>query len=162
MPAALAASVVLALGAWVWASVSTRSLRNSMAEERARLLNQISMTRDTLDIIRAAGRVRHATITMGDQQGGLVIFADDRTHRWNVVVYGLPAPAPGEICQFWFITETGMVKGVEVKTDGTTPAFLTLGMPPSGGDVKGAALTVEAAGSNDPMPQGPELAHLMM
>lgn len=162
LPAALAAVVVLALGAWMWTGFSSASVRSSMVEERARLLNQISMTRDTLDIIRAAGRVRHATITVGDKQGGLVIFADDRTHRWNVVVYGLPAPNPGEVCQFWFITETGMVKGVEVKTDGTVPAFLTLGMPPSGGAVKGAALTVEAAGSDFPVPQGPELAHVMM
>lgn len=161
-PAAVAASVILALGAWVWAIGSTRGMESRMAAERATLLNHIAMARDTLDIIRAAARVRHASITMGAQQGGLVIFADDRTHRWNVVVYGLPAPEPGEVCQFWFITETGMVKGVEVKTGSNAPAFLTLLMPPTGGAVMGAALTVEAAGSTDPAPKGPELAHLMM
>jgi hypothetical protein len=162
LPVAVAAGIVLLLGAWMWTGFSRASLRSSMVEERAALLNQVSSTRDTLDIIRAAGRVRHADIIVGDRQGGLVIFADDRTQRWNVVVYGLPAPNPGEVRQFWFVTETGMVKGVEVKTDGTAPTFLTLGMPRSGGRVKGAALTVEVAGSDGPQPMGPELAHLEM
>ncbi len=79
------------------------------------------MTRDTLGIMQEAGMVRHASISMGDKQGGLLIFADERTHRWNVVVYGLPASAPGEVCQFWFITESGMVQGVEVKTGSSRP-----------------------------------------
>jgi hypothetical protein len=162
VPAALAAAIVLPIGMGMWNQFSSVSLRSSMAEERAGLLNQISSTRDTLDIIRAAGRVRHAAITVGDRQGGLLIFADDKTHRWNVVVYGLPAPNPGEVRQFWFITEKGLVKGVEVKTDGSVPAFLTLGLPPSSGDVKGAALPVEPEGSNDPMPRGPELVQVMM
>jgi hypothetical protein len=120
------------------------------------------MVRDTLAIMRSADRVRHASIRMGNQHGGMVIFADDRTHRWNVVVYGLPAPLPGEVCQFWFITDTGMVRGVEVKNDGRWPAFMTLPMPPSGGAVMGAALTLEPEGSASAAPRGKELAHLMM
>ena len=108
---AAAASLVLAVGAWGWATSRVRS------SERATARRPLSrMVRDTLEIMRSADRVRYASIRMGDQQGGMVIFADDRTHRWNVVVYGLPAPQPGQVCQFWFITETGMVRGVEVKT----------------------------------------------
>jgi hypothetical protein len=161
-PAALAAGVVLAAGAWLWAIQATRSVEHRLRAEQAEVVHELAMARDTLSIIREAAMVRHASISMGGHQGGLVIFADERTHRWNVVVYGLPAPAPGEVCQFWFITETGMVKGVEVNTGPRGPAFLTLPMPPSGGEVKGAALTIEAAGSTDPAPKGPELAHLMM
>ncbi len=161
-PVAMAASLILMLAAWAWAISSARGMESRMAVERATILNQLAMVRDTLDIFRAAAKVRHATVTMGAQQGGLVIFADERTHRWNVVVYGLPAAKPGEVCQFWFITESGMVKGVEVKTGSSSPAFLTLPMPPTGGAVMGAALTVEQAGSTDPAPKGPELAHLMM
>jgi len=161
-PVALAAGVVLAIGAWLWAFQAVRSAEQRLRAEEAQVIQELAMARDTLSIIREAAKVRHASISMGAHQGGLVIFADERTHRWNVVVYGLPAQAPGEVCQFWFITETGMVKGVEVKTGPRGPAFLTLPMPPGGGEVKGAALTIEAAGSTDPAPKGQELAHLMM
>jgi hypothetical protein len=99
---------------------------------------------------------------MGEHKGGLLIFADVHTHRWNVVVYGLPAPHPGQVCQFWFITDNGMVRSVAVKTAEGAPAFLTLGMPSTPGRVMGAALTVEAEGSSGPAPKGTELAHLIL
>jgi len=77
-------------------------------------------------------------------------------------VHGLPPARPGEVYQFWFITETGMVKSVEVHVDQGTPAFMTLPMPKQGGTVMGAALTMEPAGSVSPAPEGRELAHLML
>jgi hypothetical protein len=123
---------------------------------------QLAMARDTLGIIRQAEVVRHASITMGEHKGGLLIFADQRTHRWNVVVYGLPAPNAGQVCQFWFITDNGMVKGVQVKTGMGAPAFLTLGMPNTPGRVMGAALTMEVEGSSSLTPKGAELAHLVL
>ncbi|HEU5154098.1 MAG TPA: anti-sigma factor [Gemmatimonadales bacterium] len=159
---AAAASLVLAVGAWAWATSRVRSAERAAERVRVSLSHQLEMARDTLEIMRSADRVRHASIRMGEQQGGMVIFADDRTHMWNVVVYGLPAPEPGKMCQFWFITETGMVRGVEVKTGEGTPAFLTLPMPPSGGPVMGAALTIEPMGSSSAQPEGKELAHLML
>jgi anti-sigma-K factor RskA len=159
---AAAASLVLAVSAWTWATSRVRSAERTTEEARANLSHQLEMARDTLEIMRTASLVRHASIRMGAQEGGMVIFADERTHRWNVVVYGLPAPQPGQMCQFWFITETGMVRGVEVKTGERTPAFLTLPMPPSGGQVMGAALTLEPMGSSSAAPEGKELAHLML
>jgi hypothetical protein len=162
VPVALAASVALAAGAWIWAVAQVRGFERVVRQEHGRLTQELAMARDTLDIFRQAAMVRHAAITMGEKKGGLVIFADERTHRWNVVVYGLPAPDPGHVCQFWFITDNGMVRSVEVKTGVNTPAFLTLGMPATPGKVMGAALTVEAAGSKSPGPQGTELAHVMM
>ena len=162
IPAGLAAALLIAVGSWSWARRTVELARADFDQQRTRLLQELAMVRDTLGIIRTADKVRHASITMGERHGGLVIFADDRTHRWNVVVYGLPAPEPGEVCQFWFITGTGMVKSVEVKTDGGGPAFLTLPMPATGGTVMGAALTMEPAGSTTDTPQGTELAHLMM
>ncbi len=159
---AAAASLVLAVGAWGWATARVRASERATAEASDILSHELAMARDTLEIMRTANLVRHASIRMGEQEGGMVIFADERTHRWNVVVYGLPAPQPGQMCQFWFITETGMVRGVEVKTGERTPAFLTLPMPPSGGPVMGAALTLEPRGSASPGPEGKELAHLMM
>jgi Anti-sigma-K factor rskA, C-terminal len=162
VPVGMAAAVLVAVGSFGWARRSIDLARAEFRRERADLLEELAMARDTLGIIQTAAKVRHASITMGKQQGGLVIFADDRTHRWNVVVYGLPAPAPGQVCQFWFITETGMVRGVQVQTHPGGPAFMTLPMPPTGGTVMGAALTIEPAGSNLDRPQGTELAHLMM
>lgn len=159
VPAALAASLALALGAWFWAFRTVHAFEGQLAAERERLGHELMLARDTLGIIRQAAMVRHVPITKGQMKGGMLIFADERTHRWNVVIYGLPASRAGETCQFWFITEQGMVRSVEVKTDGRSPALLTLGMP---GDavVRGAALTMEPEGSSGSAPQGPELAHL--
>ncbi len=162
VPLALAASLALSLGAWFWALGTTRAFERQLSAERERLVQELAMTRDTLGIMQEAGLVRHASISMGDKQGGLLIFADERTHRWNVVVYGLPASAPDEVCQFWFITESGMVRGVEVKTDGRSPALLTLPMPPNARNVMGAALTIEPMGASGAAPAGVELVHLMM
>lgn len=159
---AAAASLVIAVGAWVWAARTINSWQGDVAFERQRLVRQLELTRDTLAITRSASKVRHASIAMGEKQGGLVIFADDQTHRWNVVVYGLPATPPGEVCQFWFITDSGMVRSVQVKTAEGSPAFMTLPMPPTGGTVMGASLTMEPAGSRDASPKGQVLAHLMM
>ncbi|HWA57670.1 MAG TPA: anti-sigma factor [Gemmatimonadales bacterium] len=155
IPVALAASLVLVALGW------SRD-HAALAAERQALRREVAMVRDTLGIIQGAAKVRVASITMGEHQGGLVIFADERTHRWNVVVYGLPAPARGEVCQFWFITDQGMVRSVEVQSEPHGPAFLTLPMPPRGGTVMGAALTLEPAGSSGDRPQGTTLAHLMM
>lgn len=160
VPAVLAASLVLALGAWFWAYRAVHAFEGQLASERERLGRELMLARDTLGIIRQAAMVRHTSIVKGEMRGGMLIFADERTHRWNVVIYGLPASRAGETCQFWFITEQGMVRSVEVKTDGLRPAFLTLGMPPGDAVVRGAALTMEPEGSSGAAPKGPELAHL--
>ncbi|HXI19766.1 MAG TPA: anti-sigma factor, partial [Gemmatimonadales bacterium] len=149
-------------GSWIFAATMIRGIEGAVAFEHGRLVHQLAMARDTLDILRNADRVRHASITMGDHHGGLLIFADDQAHRWNVVVYGLPAPNAGQVCQFWFITESGMVRSVAVQTDARSPALLTLPMPPTGGHVMGGALTMEPVGSTGAQPEGPELAHLML
>lgn len=162
VPLALAASLLAVVGAWGWAATRVQAAEQGRAAAEARLTRELAMTRDTLGIIQAASRVRHASISMGGHEGGMLIFADDRTHRWNVVVYGLPAPHAGQVCQFWFITETGMVRGVAVPTDDRAPAFLILPMPPGTAPVMGAALTMEAEGSSALAPQGAELAHLML
>ena len=162
VPMGLAASLLIALGSIGWARKSVDTARADFQRQRAGLMGELAMTRDTLGIIQTAAKVRHASITMGQQEGGLLIFADEKTHRWNVVVYGLPAPVRGEVCQFWFITSEGMVKGVQVHTDQSNPAFMTLPMPPSGGTVMGAALTLEPADSKLDQPEGKQLAKVML
>ena len=155
---ALAASLMLALGLWGWG----RRQATALSAEIAELQGRLNATRDTLSIMRGAGRVLQASIKMDGHQGGLMIFADQRSRRWNVVVHGLPPAHAGEVYQFWFICENGMVRGVEVHVNETSPAFMTLSMPVEGGEVRGAALTVEPAAETSAAPTGKELAHLML
>ena len=161
-PAALAASVLLSLAAWGWAWWRTSGVEQSAANRIEQLARELANARDTLAVLRRASRVAQASIRTGRQEGGLIIFDDQRTHRWNVVFYGLPPVKPGEVCQFWFITEGGMERSVEVKMDGGATVLYTLTMPPSGARVMGAALTVEPAGSVAPAPRGKTLAHLIL
>ena len=161
-PIALAASLLLALGSAWWAGRTVSRATEAFASRQAELTNALALVQDTLSILRQASTVRHANITMGEYQGGMVILADNQTHRWNVVVYGLPAPHDGQVCQFWFITDSGMVKGVAVPTNVGAATVLTLGMPPGNYQVKGASLTMEESGSAAPAPQGKELAHLIL
>ena len=147
-PALAAASVALAVGTWVVESDRIRGLEGELAAAR-----------DTLGLLRRADRIMQATIEMGGHTGGIVVFADEVTHRWRVTVHGLPAPAGGQRYVFWFVTGDGMVRGPEVPVDIDRPATMTLGMPPGARLIKGAALTMEPS-PGDSIPMGPELAHL--
>jgi hypothetical protein len=106
--------------------------------------------------------VLQAQVEMEGERGGLVIFADDVSHRWNVVVHGLPPAPPGGRYQFWFICADGMVRGAEVRMDRGGSMMFTTGMPETGGKVMGAALTVEPMDNGDGPPRGKALAHLML
>jgi Anti-sigma-K factor rskA len=153
---AAAAAVVLAVGFGLRERAGRTALEAALAERDG----ELAALRDTLSITRDAGRVVHQDIAMGNAKGGLLIFDDQTTHRWNVVMHGLPAPPSGSVYQFWFITQTGMVRSVELRCDNNRPAFATLEMPKSPGPVMGAALTVEPAVSRSAEPSGPMLAHV--
>lgn len=155
---AAAAAAVLVVGVWSWG----RQHSATLTREITMLRRQLTAVEDTLSVMRRASRVLQAKIEMDGHEGGLTIFTDDRTHRWNVVVNGLPPAGPGEIYQFWFITEDGMVRGVKVHVDGATSALMTLGMPAGAGAVTGACLTLESAADSTGQPKGKELAKLML
>jgi hypothetical protein len=145
-----AATLVLSAGAtWVILGARVGALERSLAAAR-----------DTLSVLRAE-RILQASIEMDGKHGGMVIFADETSHRWKVVVHGLPAAPRGESYTFWFITADGMVRGAEVVCDERNPAVLTLDMPPGATGIRGGALTMEPAGISG-VPQGKELAHLEM
>jgi hypothetical protein len=154
----IAASLLVGLGLFA----RERGRAGALEQQVAQLGDQLRGVRDTLSIIRSASRVLQASISMDGHEGGMTIFADSRTHRWNVVVHGLPAAPAGEIYQFWFICDNGMVRGVTVHLDERTPAFMTLPMPKIGGTVLGAALTVEPDADTAAGPRGKTLAHLML
>lgn len=158
MPAALAASLLLAVGIWYAGSRRAAGLRDQLSLERTR----VEALADTLSIMRGAGKVLQANVSLGGSDGGVVIFADETTHRWNVVVHGLP-PAPlNDRYQFWFICADGMVRGGEVRLNEKGQMMFTTGMPETGGTVLGAALTIEPRQATTGPPQGRTLAHLML
>lgn len=159
MPVALAASLALAAGTW---AVRADREKDTATAELLRVHTELAAARDTLSVLRNAERVLHANVSMGEHKGAITIFADPVSHRWNVVVTGLPPAPKGERYQFWFICDDGMVRGAEVKPGGATPAILTLGMPEEGGAVLGASLTMEPMDATTGPPRGHELAHLML
>jgi hypothetical protein len=158
VPAAVAAAAILVAVGLGWQGRNDRrKLEAALAAREHRLM---ALT-DTLSIMRQAQAVTQANISMDDHQGGLVIFRDASTHRWCVVVHGLPPAPSGNVYQFWFITTTGMVRSVEVDADTAHPALLTVSMPGSSAPVMGAALTMEPMVNRSPEPQGMQLAHVM-
>jgi anti-sigma-K factor RskA len=158
VPLSLAAGLVLAVGGW---SVGHREATAARADLAAREF-RLTALEDTVSVVRQSAKVMQASFQMGGQEGGMVIFADPKTHRWNVVVHGLPQAPPDGRYQFWFICADGMVRGAEVRVDPAHPQIFTTGMPATGGTVMGAALTVEPMTATQGPPQGKELAHVML
>ena len=158
LPAAVAASVLLAFGGWAAGRQRAQALKAEVTALQART----AALEDTLSVMRRAGRILQTSVEVGDRRGGLVIFADETTHRWSVVVHGLPPAPAGTGYQFWFICADGMVRGSAILVPGAGSTMFTTGMPETGGAVLGAALTVEPLGAATGPPQGKELAHLML
>lgn len=157
VPLAAAAVAILAAGVVGWqAREDRRQLESRLAAREDRLM----ALEDTLSILRQTREVSQTRIAMDGHEGGLLIFQDKVSHRWFVVVHGLPRAPAGSVYQFWFITTSGMVRSVEVNADPTRPAYLTVGMPPVPAPVMGAALTVEPMVNRSAEPRGPELAHV--
>ena len=158
LPLALAASLaLLAAGGALAARHDGRELRTRLSARET----QLAALQDTLSVLRRANTVLQTQISMNGHQGGLLIFRDAGSHRWCVIVHGLPPAPPGSMYQFWFITETGMVRSVEVNADMQRPAFMTLPMPGVAAPVMGAALTMESVVNHSEEPKGVTLAHVV-
>lgn len=158
LPLAAAAVLVLASGA------AALSERNEGRDMRALLLareSRLAALEDTLSVLRRANMVLQTQISMNGHQGGMLIFQDAASHRWCVIVHGLPPAPVGNKYQFWFITESGMVRSVEVNAEMERPAFMTLPMPGVAAPVMGAALTMEPVVNRSDEPRGPTLAHVV-
>ena len=158
LPMAVAASLLLAVAGWAVG----RQRAESLESEVAALQGRMAALEDTLSVIRRAGRVLQASLEMEGRRGGLVIFDDETTHRWSVVVHGLPPAPPGTGYQFWFVCADGMVRGSAFLAADEGPMMFTTGMPETGGAVLGAALTVEPLDAATGPPRGKQLAHLLL
>ena len=158
LPMAAAAVLALAAGGSVLsARRDGRELRSQLVARETRL----AALEDTLSVLRRANMVLQTQISMNGHHGGLLIFQDAVSHRWCVIVHGLPPAPVGNKYQFWFITESGMVRSVEINADMQRPAFMTLPMPRVAAPVKGAALTMEPAVNRSDEPEGVTLAHVV-
>jgi hypothetical protein len=159
VPAAIAASALLLAGGWALGHARAAVLGRELQRQEA----AVAALRDTLSIMRA-GRVLQADVEVDGTRGGVLIFADEATHRWNVVVHGLPPAPPGYRYQFWFVCADGMVRGTEVDASTLRPTMFTTGMPQPQAcpTVRGAALTEEPMPSREGPPRGKALAHLML
>ncbi len=158
LPAALAASLLISL------SLNWRQRGRIAALDagNAATGTSVAALRDTLSVERDAAQVLHADFATSGVPCSITIIADDHTHRWSVVVHGLPPARPGEKYQFWFITDDGMRRGVTIDAvPGRVASFLT-GMPPGNARVMGAALSVEPAENQGSEMKGSALAKIMM
>ena len=153
---AAAASLVVALRIWTGARREVRELRSAL-EARQGHLNAIE---DSLSAILGAERVLQKTISGPGYEGGVLIFYDQDTQRWNVVVHDLPAARAGEAYQLWFLTGRGLLPGPEIPVNGSRPTFLTLPAPGPADAVTGAVLTVGPASGPSEGPRGVKLARL--
>jgi hypothetical protein len=158
LPLAAAAVLALASGSAVLSERNEgRDLRDLLLARESRL----AALEDTLSVLRRANMVLQTQISMNGHQGGMLIFQDAASHRWCVIVHGLPPAPVGNKYQFWFITESGMVRSVEVNAEMERPAFMTLPMPGVAAPVMGAALTMEPVVNRSDEPRGPTLAHVV-
>jgi hypothetical protein len=153
---ATAASLVGALAVWTEARREIRGLRSALDARQGRL-NAIE---DSLSAILGAERVLQETIKGPGYEGGFLLFYDQDTERWNVVVHDLPPARAGETYQLWFVTGRGLLPGPELRANGQRPTFLTLPAPGPTSDVVGAVLAVGPAGGAAGRPRGIELARL--
>jgi anti-sigma-K factor RskA len=158
LPVGVAAALACLVAGWYAGNRRAAATAEELALSRQRL----AALEDTVSVMRQAGRVLQAKIDLDGRQGGLVIFADPKTHRWNVVIHGLPPAPPNSRYQFWFHCAEGMVPGAEVRVDPERPVMFTTGMPERGCQVMGAALTLEPMGAANGPPRGKELAHPML
>lgn len=163
LPAALAASALLLAGGWYVGQSRAGALRQEIASQRA----AVTALQDTLSIMRQANRILQASVEVDGARGGLLIFADEETHRWNVVIHGLPPAPPGRRYQFWFICAESadtMVRGTAVSANPRRPTIFATDMPDQDAcrSVIGAALTEEPAADGQGPPRGRALVHLML
>jgi Anti-sigma-K factor rskA len=154
----VAAAAVLAVAVRLWTDAhrEIHQLRSALAARQGRL----AAIEDSLSAILGAERVLQKTISGPGYEGGVLIFYDQDTQRWNVVVHDLPAAPAGEAYQLWFATGAGLLPGPEIRVNGSRPTFLTLPAPGPSGAVIGAVLTVGPASGPSGQPRGVKLARL--
>ena len=146
MPSALAASVALAAFVTWRAGRETGRLNAEIDQLLAQIREtdtQLAATLDTLSVIRAAQKVMHVPLSVEGSRAGLVIFEDTETHRWTVVVHGIPEAPEGERYALWWVCEEGMREGTALPATMNGTAVLVVPMPQDLGEILAASITRE-------------------
>jgi anti-sigma-K factor RskA len=121
---------------------------------------QLKEIKDSLSAIVGAERVLQETVRHDGHEGGFLIFYDQDTERWNVVMHDLPPASAGEEYQLWFITNRGLLPGPVLRANGARPTFRTLPAPGRANEVVGAILIVGPPDHVSGRPRGVELARV--
>ncbi|HYL20369.1 MAG TPA: anti-sigma factor [Gemmatimonadales bacterium] len=153
---ATAASLLLAVRVSTEAHSRITQLSGALAVSQG----QLNAIKDSLSAIVGAERVLQETVRRDGYEGGFLIFYDQDTERWNVVVHDLPPARAGEEYQLWFITSRGLLPGPALQANGARPTFLTLPAPGRTPDVVGAVLVVGPPEGVSGRPRGVELARV--
>lgn len=153
---ATAASLLVAVRVSTEAHSRITQLSGALAVSQG----QLNAIKDSLSAIVGAERVLQETVRHDGYEGGFLIFYDQDTERWNVVVHDLPPARAGEEYQLWFITSRGLLPGPALQVNGARPTFLTLPAPGRTRDVVGAVLIVGPPDGGSGRPRGVELARV--
>ncbi|HEV2750057.1 MAG TPA: anti-sigma factor [Gemmatimonadales bacterium] len=152
---------------WRWAAAGATAASLLLAarvstEARALAVSQgqLNAIKDSLSAIVGAERVLQETVRRDGYEGGFLIFYDQDTERWNVVVHDLPPARAGEAYQLWYVTSRGLLPGPALQVNGARPTFLTLPAPQPAHDVVGAVLIVGPPDGVSGRPRGVELARV--
>jgi hypothetical protein len=153
---AAAASFVLLVSVWARGRQEIGLLKTALAVRQGRL----AAAEDSLSAIVGAERLLQAAIPGPGHHGGFLIFYDQDTQRWNVVVHDLPPTRAGETYRLWLVSGRGLLPGPELQLSGARPTFVTLPAPGPSSDVVGAVLAIGPTGTASRAPRGVELARL--
>lgn len=154
IPAALAASTVGAVWFGLREHRTALDLADQLARARTLMVVQdahLAATLDTLSSIRTANRVLQTQLAIAGQRATIVVFENERTQQWTVMINGLPPAPAGERYGIWFVCEKGMRQGASLPgSRGTT--ILVVPKPTDLGAVLTASLTVESERMTNGMP----------
>jgi hypothetical protein len=143
------------LGVWTEGRREVRALTTTLQARQGRL----TALEDSLSSILGAERVLQRPISGPGYDGGVLIFYDRDTERWNVVVHDLPPAPTGKSYQLWFLSSRGLSPGPELHPNGARPTFVALSTPSPSSDLLGAVLTLGSSAGPGTSP-GVELARL--
>jgi len=104
---ALAAAAALVVALAVWTETASRDRR--AAERAGSAPGTAARHRGLALAILGAERVLQETVRGPGYKGGFLLFYDQDTERWNVVVHDLPPARAGEEYRLWFVTDRGLL-----------------------------------------------------
>jgi anti-sigma-K factor RskA len=160
---ALAAVIVIALGAGGYWTVQTVQTVRSLRGEVAQLAGTLDRYRDTLNtFLRSpASHILYAPVTTNGRLGAVTIFTDSVSRRWLVRCEGLAPNETDETYQLWYWTDHGPRPAGLMPMMTSDPMTMTLEVPADSGRVTGVAMSIEPR-DGSAKPNGPVVFRLSL